>query len=494
MDFKDKLWQFIQHAATMYEKGTPIISDDLYDDLYDQLNTQKYDNNTKELVAHFVGESITPDDLTVGHVTRMYSLNKIYSAENFKKWVKSKCKEGFPTMYADLKLDGAAVELVYDTRGHLVYVCTRGNGVRGFPVKNSIVQRMNIPYEIEMAGGSEGLLSITGEAILSKKQFKHLQDRPLIGSRCNSARSTVAGILRSNEPPTADLQIDFFPYGVGGYTNRLFTHSDVYEGLMLRLEHLNFNTNPMHTTVHSEECAQVFFDKVMDERESLDYEIDGVVFKINDMKQQKKLGYTKRVPRHAIAWKFPPVSKVTKLVDIKYLIGRTGRVCPVAVVDPVNIGRAIFGSITLHSENRINELDLHYGDFVEVTLSGDVIPTITKSITELRDQDAEAIWPITECPYCQHPIIDESKLHRKCSNPDCSARKLAELEYQVGKHGYNIKGLGAKVLQVISTLEDVEDISDLFELSLEKFQHYLGQKTGNKVFLQIEHIKERQHG
>ncbi|HSR36194.1 MAG TPA: NAD-dependent DNA ligase LigA, partial [Desulfurivibrionaceae bacterium] len=367
---------------------------------------------------------------------------------------------------AEPKLDGLAVELVYEN-GLLTLGATRGDGVTGEEITANLKTVATVPLRLRppRQGDLPARLAVRGEAYLSLAGFKELNaqraqhNEPLFANPRNAA----AGSLRQLDPKvTAQRPLAFFAYGV-----------DDPAALPCRSQHellhylaaCGFATNPHTTHCPNLDAVIAHFHHLAAIRHALPYEIDGMVAKVDDFTTQKRLGTKARSPRWAIAAKFPATQASTRLLDVIFGVGRTGAVTPVAILEPVEIGGVTVSRATLHNEDELRRKDLRLGDTVLVQRAGDVIPEVVKPVVEQRTGAESEIRMPTTCPECGQPLVrPESEAVTRCLNPACPAQRLRSLIHFTSKAGMDIEGLGKKVMEQLVREGLVQDIPDIFRL------------------------------
>ncbi len=469
--------ELLRHEHLYYVLDMPEITDAAYDALMNEL---------KQLEAAHP-ELVTPDSPTqrvggkpaegfekVAHSRPMLSLDNAYSTEDLTKWDKNvrKLAETLPVEYiAELKMDGLSIALRYeptnDGGARLLTGITRGDGQTGEDVTRNISTIRTIPRIFSAAQldttGLPPMFEVRGEVIMPEAAFERLNDElekkgedPAV-----NPRNAAAGTLRTHDPSTvAQRGLDFYAYFLlveGDYCPR------GQRSTLEALASLGFRVNPYHKLVSTVEEMTTFIERVEASRDSLDYEIDGVVLKVDAYETQRHLGYTGRAPRWAIAYKFTAESDVTMVRDIKVQVGRTGKLTPVAELKPIFIGGTTVRRATLHNADFIKNLGLHLGDWVRIERGGDVIP----KVVEVADKPAYA-FP-ANCPSCLTKVVrSEGEVDFRCVNADCPA-KLRETLLRFGKRTVmNIEGLGEAVVKQLLDRGLVHSVADLYSLTEEQ--------------------------
>ncbi len=495
------------HSYRYYVKDDPVISDSEYDRLYQELiaiEAKFPELITPDSPSQRVGSSPVSELKAVEHHFPMLSLDNAFSEDDLYKFEERALrflKTDEPISYmAEPKLDGLAVEIVYEN-GVLVQGSTRGDGRTGEDITSNLKTIPSIPLRLlphpELSGPH--LLEVRGEAFITLEGFRILNAQrssagePLFANPRNAA----AGSLRQLDPSiTANRPLDFFIYGL---SDPMKLPPQGQAALLQSLDGFGFKVNP-----HAKLCPTIqevidHYHFLLNIRQSLPYDIDGMVVKINSFDLQQRLGSTARSPRWAIAFKFPSTQATTILKDVTFGVGRTGAVTPVAILEPVNIGGATISRATLHNEDEIKRKDLRIGDYVLVQRAGDVIPEVVKPIAEKRTGREVTINMPVECPVCQHRLsrrkLKDNKLEAatRCENPGCPAKQLRDLIHFTGKAGMDIEGLGIKVVEQLVENDLVKDIADIFTLKEEELAALpgWGEKSARNLLDAIESSKNR---
>src|SRR5699024_6358945 len=388
----------------------------------------------------------------------------------------------------ELKIDGLAISLTYDN-GQFVRGATRGDGAVGEDITSNLRTIRSVPLTLE----EQGTLEVRGEAFMPKRAFEKLNElraergEPLFANPRNAA----AGSLRQLDPKiAASRQLDLFVFGYGVWSNvNLTSHSE----RLNRLEKLGLKTNK-----HWELCSSIdkvisYVEKWTEERNSLPYEIDGIVIKVNNIEKQEQLGFTARTPRWAIAYKFLAVEAVTTIHDIELSVGRTGIVTPTAVLEPVFIDGSTVSRATLHNEDQIKALDIRLGDRVIIKKAGDIIPKVVRVIEEERDENAEPYTMPKDCPACHSELVRlDDEVALRCLNPNCPAQIKEGLIHFASRDAMNIDGLGERIIEQIFDVELIQSIGDLYRLKKEQLLplERMGEKSVENLLSAIEQSKE----
>ena len=491
------------HNRLYYEQDSPELPDSEFDLLmrelmeleesYPELAT---DDSPSRVVGGFASTTFDP----VEHRVPMMSLDNVFSAEELEAWggrlarrVDEIGASGRTIeLVAELKIDGLAVSIRYEN-GQLVQAATRGDGRTGEDVTANVRTISVLPHTLP--AGAPEVIEVRGEVYMSIEMFKALNDtqadlgKPLFVN----PRNTAAGSLRQKDPAvTASRNLSFWSYQLGEVVGgpELANHHETFEFLAS----LGFPVNPEVTVLGSLDDAYAHCNKWEQHRHDLAYEIDGVVIKVNDLGLQRELGATAKAPRWAIAYKFPPEERTTKLLDIQVSIGRTGRATPFACLEPVFVGGSTVALATLHNQDQVGVKDVRPGDTVIVRKAGDVIPEVVGPVLSERPDGLEPwVFP-TNCPVCGHVLVrpEDESVHR-CLNLSCPARVAGAIEHFASRGAMDIKGLGEQRVQLFCELGLLRDVGDVYALEadrlreIDKFQDV----SVNKLLDAIEGSKSR---
>ncbi len=423
------------------------------------------------------------------HPARMLSFNDAFGSEDMNDWqerlsrLDSKATDG--GFYCELKIDGLAIELVYEG-GILKVGATRGDGVIGENVTQNLKTVEAIPLKIESDKKIPQTLVVRGEVFIGKKEFKKINEEQKKNGEAIYAnpRNLAAGSIRQLDPAiTASRHMNSFAYS-------LITDlgQKVHEDEHNILKDLGFKTNSHNKFCRNLAEVQEFRDYWEKNREKLDYEIDGIVVMVNDNKAFGKLGVVGKAPRAAIAYKFSPRESTTRLLDITVSVGRTGVLTPVAILEPVEIGGTTVSRATLHNEDEIHRLDARIGDTVVVGRAGDVIPDVKKVIKELRTGKEKLFHFPKKCPVCSGPVIRvPGEAAHKCINKNCPAIKREAIYHFVSKGALDVDGVGPKIIDQLMYSGLVKDAADLYMLkkedllNLERFAEKSAENTIDSI-------------
>lgn len=487
------------HNHRYYVLDSPEISDAEYDILMRELQGLEEthpDLITPDSPTQRVGAAPVEAFGVVEHRLPLLSLANAFSQDELMAWHKRLRNQAPDADFvAEVKMDGLAVALTY-VDGILITGATRGDGYRGENITQNLKTVRSIPLSVPR-NQAPPRFEVRGEVFMSKAAFKKLNDerakegQPLFANPRNAA----AGSVRQLDPRiTAQRKLDMYVYSLGWAEGKDTppTHWEI----MQNLKTLGFKTNPENTLCKTIEEVEAFHRRIMEKREHLPYETDGVVAKVNFIALQERLGYVAREPRWAIAYKFPPMQATTRLKDIKWNVGRTGTLNPIAVLEPVQVGGVTVASSALHNEDYIRGKDLHIADCVIVQRAGDVIPEIVGPILNLRINKGMGWTVPTKCPKCGSDVVrPEGEAMSRCSNAACPAQALERLAHFVGRGMMDIEGLGERWITVLFEKVMVRDVADIYTLKDRRDEllnlERMGQKLADKILANIEKSKQR---
>jgi DNA ligase (NAD+) len=488
------------HGHRYHVLDSPVISDGEYDALFRELlelEAAHPELVTADSPSHRVGASPLQTFPPTKHVAPMLSLENIFSAAEFASFeekVRRYLKTERPLRFIiEPKLDGLAVELVY-RQGVLVEGSTRGDGLVGENITAQLRTIPSIPLRLERGDGTRvpEELVVRGEVFLSKKGFLQLNRQREDEGEAPFAnpRNAAAGSLRQLDPRiTAQRPLAFFVYGTGN-SEVLAVASQ--EAILAELRCLGFPVNEMIKVCVDFAEVEAQYQRMLAVRDELDYEIDGMVVKVDDMGLQQRLGATARAPRWAVAWKFPAIQATTLVEAVEFQVGRTGAVTPVAHLRPVEVNGVMVKRATLHNRDEIVRKDLRLHDTVLIQRAGDVIPEIVKVIPEMRNGHEQPVVFPAECPECGTVLVQvPGEAVIRCVNPYCPAQHLQKLIYFAGKNGLDLEGLGKKNVEQLVREGLVRALPDFFRLDAGKLAALdgWGEKSAQNVLAAIESRK-----
>jgi len=492
--------QIREHDYRYYVLAEPIISDFEYDMLMRELielERQYPELVTPDSPTQRVGGAPTKEFPTVTHPVPMLSLNNAFTIEEIREFDRrvAELLEGEKYRYvAELKFDGVAVRLKYEN-GILVLGATRGDGVQGDDITNNIKTIRSIPLRLMNPDEKFLNIEVRGEVYMNKVDFERLnEERERLGEKLfANPRNATAGTLKLQDPKlVAQRPLRFFAYYLMAEGVELESH---YENLQI-LKRLGFPVCEHVKLCNNIDEVIEFWRYWEERRDDLPYEIDGIVVKVDSIRQQEVLGAIAKSPRWAIAFKFTPRQAQTKLLGITLQVGRVGTITPVAELQPVPLGGVIITRATLHNEDYIKEKDIRVGDTVIVERSGEVIPKIVGVVLEKRPPDAVPFVFPKNCPACGGPIERPAgEANYYCENPECPAQVRARIEHFASRGAMDIEGLGEAIVDKLVTLGFLKNYADIYELHRHKAKlvkiEGFGEKSVQNLLNSIENSKKQ---
>lgn len=461
------------HTFLYYVKDAPEISDGAFDSLVHELreleaaHPQFYDpNSPTQRVGGAVGDQFAP----VVHEARMYSLDDAMDFSELDAWME-RTKEAlghFPEVVCELKIDGSGIALTYDG-GQLVQASTRGDGTTGEDVTVNIRTIRDVPLSLREEGSTglvrPGAFEVRGEVYMPKSSFAKLNEAAEAQGKRPFAnpRNAAAGSLRQKDPTiTAHRDLATYIYAIA---DDQAIAAETQYGFLQWLQACGFHVNPDVQLCTTESQVRDFCEESLKRRDALPYDIDGVVVKVNSFALQRQMGYTSRAPRWAIAFKFPPEEKATKLLDITVQVGRTGVLTPVAELEPVSVAGSTVSRATLHNEDEVHRKDVRIGDTVIVRKAGDVIPEVLGPVLSLRP-DTALPWSMPErCPSCGSPVVrEEGEVAFRCISIDCPAQAQERLVHWATRGALDIDGMGDEIVRALVQCGRLRDVADYYSL------------------------------
>lgn len=465
----------IEHNSYLYYAlDAPAISDGAFDSLMHELRALEAKHpelidpsSPTQRVGGYVGEQFAP----IQHERRMYSLDDAMDAGELDEWL-GRVEDFFgeiPPLVCELKIDGSSVAFTFEN-GRLLKAATRGDGTTGEDITVNVRTVRDVPLRLRDEAllairDTEEPIELRGECYMPKSSFESLNAAAEANGKSGFAnpRNAAAGSLRQKDPQvTAHRDLSTFVYAVGDERKLAL---DTQWDLLQWLKRAGFHVNPDIELVHSAEEVHAFCERSLERRNALPYEIDGVVVKVNSFAQQEAMGYTARAPRWAIAFKFPPEEKTTLLRDITVQVGRTGKLTPVAELDPVRVAGSTVARATLHNEDEVRRKDVRVGDTIIVRKAGDVIPEILGPVLSLRPNDAQP-WEMPRvCPSCQSPVVrEEGEVDYRCISIDCPAQAAERLIHWASRGAMDIDGMGEEIIGRLIESGRVTDVADYYTL------------------------------
>lgn len=487
------------HNYRYYVLDDPVISDAEYDRLLREL--QSLEDTHPELITddsptQRVGALPLEGFGNIEHRIPMQSLANAMDSDELlafhDRLIRRLGKEQAIEYIAEPKLDGLAVELVYEN-GQFVNGSTRGDGTTGEDITQNLKTIRAIPLALRVETQSApALLEVRGEVFISKDDFKKLNkqqeenDKPVFANPRNAA----AGSLRQLDSGiTATRPLSIFCYQAGVVEGTTFeTHSE----FLAALQNWGFPVNPEIKILNGIEEAITFHSNLESHRNSLPYEIDGSVIKVNNYALREELGVRSRSPRWAIAGKFKAQQETTVIEDIVLSVGRTGAVTPVAKLQPVKVGGVVVSNVTLHNQDEIDRKDIRVGDTVLIQRAGDVIPQVVKVIKEKRPSNTSPFKMTNTCPECDHDVYrPEDEVVARCQNLSCPAQVKRRIEHFVSKNAMDIDGVGEKLIDQLVEKNLVKSVDDLYHLTLDQLSELerMAEKSAKNTISAIDNSK-----
>ena len=466
------------HNERYHTLDDPEISDADYDALVREL--RELEDAHPELAdaaspTNQVGAAASASFDAVVHAVPMMSLDNAMNADELQAWAERVVKGldgASPTFVCELKFDGLAMSIRYE-HGVFVQAATRGDGKVGEDVTANVATIADVPHELTGTTAVPSIVEVRGEVYMSTSAFDRLNARAVEAGEKQfvNPRNSAAGSLRQKDAAkTAERDLSFWSYQVGQLE---FDDGETDVTFSSHRQELDFVASlgfPVNEHVAS-------FDSIADvaahclhwqeHRHELDYEIDGVVIKVDDLDQRDRLGFTSRAPRWAIAYKFPPEERTTKLLDIQVSVGRTGRATPFAVLEPVFVGGSTVAMATLHNREQVGVKDVRPGDTVTVRKAGDVIPEVVGPVLSLRPAGSTPWEFPVDCPACGVPLVQpEGEADTRCFAPDCPATRNQRIAYFASRGAMDIEGLGEQMVDKLADADLVRDSADLYALTV----------------------------
>ena len=488
-----------QHNHLYYVLDEPEIPDVEYDQLMRGL--QELEQRYPEL--------ITPDSPTqrvgaaplkkfdeVRHEVPMLSLNNAFSdeeLEDFDRRVREGLNVDMVEYSVEPKLDGLAISIRYE-EGGLVRAATRGDGASGEDVTQNVRTIASVPLKL-MGNDYPQVLEVRGEVYMPRAGFEALNERQRAEGKKTFAnpRNAAAGSLRQLDPRiTATRPLTMYCYGIGAVQGG--TLPDTHSAILERLKDWGLRICPEADVVKGAQGCHIYYLRIADKRDALPYDIDGVVYKVNQIEQQQQLGFVSRAPRWAIAHKFPAQEQTTVLLDVEWQVGRTGALTPVARLEPVHVGGVQVSNATLHNPDEIARKDVHIYDRVIVRRAGDVIPEVVSVVASRRPETAKMIETPRQCPVCGSEVMrDEGEAVPRCSGGlFCSAQRKNAIKHFASRRAMDIEGLGDKLVEQLVDEGLIDDVADLFKLEKEQVAalERMGEKSAANLIDALDKARE----
>lgn len=496
MDIKNRIKELtdIINKASMeyYVNDNPSITDQEYDDYYRELLNleEKYpEYKQKDSPTNKVGGQVVDKFEKVTHKTPMLSFDDIFNEDEiiaFDERIRKTCPNATYTL--EPKMDGLSGSLIYE-KGVLVRAATRGDGIIGEDITHNVKTIKSVPLKLN----KEIDIEVRGEIYMSKKSFEKCNEErkqnnePLFANPRNAAAGSVRQL---DSRVAAKRGLDYMAYFIpnpGEYGIKTQSESLKF------LKELGFLTNyKLNGIANNTDEIISYTESLGEKRDDLPFEIDGVVIKVNNLEDEEKLGFTQRVPRWGIAYKFPAQEVLTKLKEIKFTVGRTGKITPNAIFDPVHVQGSIVSKATLHNEDYCIDKDIRVGDVISIRKAGDVIPEVVEVKKERRTGDETPFKMIDKCPMCESVLVKEDANYF-CKNPNCPARKIESLIHFASRDTMNIDGLGERIIEDFYNMGFIKDVSDIYRLDNHKEDlmelEGFGQKSITNLLTSIQNSK-----
>ncbi|HWR31833.1 MAG TPA: NAD-dependent DNA ligase LigA [Negativicutes bacterium] len=481
-----------------YVMDAPEISDAEYDRLMrrvKEIEAEHPELVTSDSPTQRVGGQPLAGFEKVTHAAPLLSLGNAFSADELRAFDnRVRAAVGTAVEYVvELKIDGLAVNLIYE-HGRLSRAATRGDGEVGEDVTTNVKTIRSIPLVLQTETiALPPYFEVRGEVYMPRKAFDRLnRERSAAGEALfANCRNAAAGSLRQLDPKvTAGRTLDFFAYGIGQRQGLPFrTHAEMLAGL----GRIGFRTNRQQRVFQSIEDVVAYCKDWAEKRAALDYDIDGLVLKVNSLALQEELGNTVKDPRWAIAWKFPAEEAMTVVEDIFVGVGRTGVLTPTAILQPVLLSGSTVSRATLHNEDFIREKDVRIGDTVVIHKAGEVIPEVIAVVAEKRTGAEQTYAMPTECPECGQPVVrKQGEAALRCVNPDCPAMAREGLIHFVSRDAMNIDGLGPSIIESLLEAGLIADAADLYSLTVTQLSEMerMGEKSAGNLVSAIAASRE----
>ncbi len=489
----DELIEKINKASyEYYVLDNPSITDQEYDDFYNELLVleNKYPDLKRDdsPTLRVGGEALSKFD-KVTHKSPMLSFDDIFNEDEvvlFDERIRKVVSN--PTYTVEPKMDGLSGSLLYEN-GVLVRAATRGDGVTGEDITLNVRTIKSVPLRLT----KPITIEVRGEIYMSKKAFAkaNIEREKNKESLFANPRNAAAGSIRQLDSKiTAKRDLDFMAYFIPNPKDyNLKTQAESLNFLKELGFVTNYKLNKLASNINEVIDA---IDKLGNIRDTLPYEIDGVVLKVNDLQDEEKIGYTSRVPKWGIAYKFPAKEVLTTLKEIKFTVGRTGKITPNAIFDPVHVAGSLISKATLHNEDYCIDKDIRVGDVISIRKAGDVIPEVVDVKKERRKLDSKPFEMIENCPICGTSLVKKDS-HHFCPNVHCPARKIESLIYFASRDAMNIDGLGDEIIEDFFNMGYIKDVSDFYKLDMHaeelcELEGY-GTKSVDNLIISINNSK-----
>ncbi len=491
-----------RHERLYYVDAAPVISDREYDELLKQLEALEAEHPdlvTDDSPTQRVGGEPINGFTTTPHALPMLSIDNTYNREELEAWLTRTLKhldtDQPPALVLEPKVDGVAISLRYED-GLLVQALTRGDGTKGDDITHNVKTITSIPLRLE--DNPLAVLEVRGEIFMPDAVFAAInQQREAEGlDLFANPRNSTAGSLKQKDPNKVAKGLRFYAHGRGVLQGADF---DTHDAFLAALRRFALPTNPETQTLDSLDAAWDYIEAFDAKRHQLGYAVDGVVIKLNDHAQQQTLGHTSKFPRWCIAYKYPAERATTKLLDIEPQVGKTGKITPRAVMEPVFVAGTTVSHASLHNYGEVARKDVRLGDTVIIEKAGEIIPQVVEVVLEHRPADAQPITPPAVCPVCGTPLqietVDRQETARYCPNPECPAQFREKLIHFVGRNQMDIDGLGEKLVIQLVDAGLLKTFGDIFTLHARREEllalERMAEKKLDNLVQGIEDAKSR---
>ena len=491
--------QIRKHDYAYYVLDDPTVPDAEYDRLMKELIALEL-RSPHLVTADSPTQRVSGTPLEafkqVKHVVPMLSLSNVFSFDElkaFNKRVLDKLGIHKEIEYnAEPKLDGLAVSIVYE-QGTLIRAATRGDGSTGEDITENVRTIRSVPLKLN-GKAIPDLLEVRGEVFISKLGFQRMNEKARKDGHKEfvNPRNAAAGSLRQLDPKlTAQRPLAMFCYGVGQVDGGRLSSN--HHSMLMQLKAWGLRICPLVELVKGVRGCWMYYEKIHQLRDTLDYEIDGIVYKVNDKRYQEILGFVSRAPRWATAHKFPAQEEITTVNDVEFQVGRTGAITPVAKLEPVFVGGVTVSNATLHNMDEVDRKDVRVGDTVIIRRAGDVIPEVVKVVVERRKKGARKIKLPKKCPECGSEIarIDGEAVARCIAGSSCPAQRKGALKHYASRNAMDIEGLGDKLIDQLVDLNIVKNLTDLYRLDEQTISNLdrMGNKSAQNLLQAIDNSK-----
>jgi len=484
--------QLIKWGKEYYEQDSPSVPDAEYDLVYDRLTKleAKYPGIvTADSPTQQVGGNVDTELNKVAHPIPMLSLGDVFSNEELAEFI-NRLQTEYPDdqeFNCELKIDGLSISLRYEA-GKLVQASTRGNGRIGEDITKNALKIPSIPQTLSRPIDIE----VRGECYMGKEEFLKLNERRQNDGKATFAnpRNAAAGSLRQLDPQvTADRHLSTFMYNVADYDDLQAT---TQSGLLKELKELGFTVNENFAVAHNQAEIDQYIEKYQAKRNDLTYGIDGIVIKTNSLPLQMEIGHTVKVPKWAIAYKFPPEEAKVKILDIEWTVGRTGVVTPTAIMNPSQLAGTTVSRASLHNADYIEKKDIRIGDTVILYKAGDIIPEVERFIPELRPADSKPYQIPSDCPSCGAKLVHlDDEVALRCINPKCPAQLSEQVTHFASRNAMDIDGLGPKIVAQLFDRHLIDDVASLYKLTREQLIELdkFGEKSADNLLTALDNSR-----